>query len=74
MVAEGRGEGGGGFGIVRIRRANGSKPVTDRGLMRGGTTDLKIFLRHIPLPSFEEVDCSKSSSRECYGQEEARGG
>lgn len=49
MVAEGRGEGGGGFGIVRIRRANGSKPVTGRGLMRGGTTDLKIFLRHIPL-------------------------
>lgn len=74
MVAEGRGEGGGGFGIVRIRRANGSKPVTGRGLMRGGTTDLKIFLRHIPLPFFEEVDCSKSSSRECYEQEEARGG
>lgn len=72
MVAEGRGEGDGGFGIVRIRRANGSKPVTGRGLMRGGTTDLKIFLRHIP--SFEEVDCSKSSSRECYEQEEARGG
>ena len=43
-------EGRRGLGIVRIPRANGSKPVTGRGLMRGGgTTDLKIFLRHIPL-------------------------
>lgn len=59
---------------IRNRAYSTSKWEQARDRPRLDATDLKIFLRHIPLPSFEEVDCSKSSSRECYGQEEARGG